>query len=206
MEEIDIKDLLLCFWKRKIKILLILIIFAIIGVCYSYFTIKPAYNSTTTILVTQSSEVKEENEVTVNSKLVPTYAELIKTDRVLETVVKNINNADITIGNIKSNISAQIIKDTELVKITVKNANPEYAAIIANETAKVSCEEIVEIYDMTNTYILDTAVPSTVPYNINHTKDIIIFVCIGVIVAIGYVLIANIIEYSINKQNNDKGK
>ena len=205
MEEIDIKDLLLIFWKRKIKILIIVVFWVIIGVYYSYFMTKPYYKATSTVLITQSSEVKEENEVTLNLKLVPTYAELIKTDRVLETVVKNINNADITISNIKGNISAQTIKDTEMVKISVKSSNSEYAAIIANETAKVSCEKIAEIYDMTNTYILDTAVPSTAPYNINHTKDIIVFIFVGIIVAIVYVLIANIIDYSSNKKNNNRG-
>lgn len=206
MEEIDIKDLIFSFWKRKIKILVILVIFAIIGTSYSYFIIKPMYNSTSTVLVTQSIEVKEDDEVKANSKLIPTYAELIKTDKVIETVVKNINNPEITSGNIKSSISVQIIKDTEVVKITVKNSNSEYAAIIANEVAKISCEKLKELYSMTNTYILDTAIPSTVPYNINHTKDIVIFVFIGVIVAIGYVLIANIIEYSTNKTKNNRGK
>lgn len=206
MEEIDIKDLIFSFWKRKIKILVILVIFAIIGTSYSYFIIKPMYNSTSTVLVTQSIEVKEDDEVKANSKLIPTYAELIKTDKVIETVVKNINNPEITSGNIKSSISVQIIKDTEVVKITVKNSNSEYAAIIANEVAKISCEKLKELYSMTNTYILDTATPSTVPYNINHTKDIVIFVFIGVIVAIGYVLIANIIEYSTNKTKNNRGK
>ena len=194
MEEIELKDLLLSFWKKKFKILIILLIFAILGGCYSYFVVKPEYKSTTTILVTQSDKILEVGDVaTSNSKLVPTYVELIKTDKVLETVVNNINNPDITVSNIKNSISSKLISSTELVEIAVTNSNAEYASKIANEVAKVSCQEIAEIYDMTDTYILDNAKPSTQPHNINHKKDIIIFTFIGVIVAIAYVLIDNII-------------
>ena len=37
MEELDLKELFLIFWNRKLEILLITIIALIVGVLYSYF-------------------------------------------------------------------------------------------------------------------------------------------------------------------------
>lgn len=201
MEELDLRELIMMFWKRKVQIIVILLISAIIGIGYSYFIVKPNYESTTRVLLTQNVEVTEErSEVVLDSQLAPTYANLITTNSILETVVNNIDNPDITINNIKNNVSSENVENTEIVVITVKNANPDYAATIANEIAKVSCEKMVEIYDMSNTYILDKAMPSETPYNINHIRDIIIFIFIGVIVVCAYVLIANILGNTNNKK------
>ena len=50
MEELDLKDLFNMFWVRKLQIILIVAIFVVIGVIYSYAILKPEYRSTTSIL------------------------------------------------------------------------------------------------------------------------------------------------------------
>lgn len=205
MEELDLKDLFTVFWKRKLQILLIILIFVVIGITYSYFGVEPIYKASTTLLLTPRAENTEDGgisteDITLNTKLVSTYEEIIKTDNVLSEVVKNINNSNITIGDIKGNITVEVVEDTGVLKITVTNNNPNNAATIANETAKVFCEKVVEIYDMSNTLVMDRAEPTNVPDNINHPKDIIIFTFIGVVVAVMFVLI------EVFKPNNKKGE
>lgn len=205
MEELDLKDLFTVFWKRKLQILLIILIFVVIGIAYSYFGVEPIYKASTTLLLTPRAENTEDGgisteDITLNTKLVSTYEEIIKTDNVLFEVVKNINNSNITIGGIKGNVTVDVVKDTGVLKITVTNNNPNNAAAIANETAKVFCEKVVEIYDMSNTLVMDRAEPTNVPDNINHPKDIIIFTFIGVVVAVMFVLI------EVFKPNNKKGE
>ena len=110
MEELDLKELFTIFWERKAQIILIILVFAIIGVAYSYFLVEPDYKATTKLVLTQSSENSKDGsitqaDVTLNSKLVSTYGEIIKTDNVLKTVVSNINNPEITIEDIKENVN-----------------------------------------------------------------------------------------------------
>ena len=207
MEELDLKELFTIFWERKTQAILIILVFAIIGRTYSYFMVEPDYKATTKLVLTQSSvDSKDDSitqaDVTLNSKLVSTYGEIIKTDNVLKTVVNNINNPDITIKDIKENVTVKSVKETELLEITVKNANPNYAAQIANEIAKVFCERVVEIYSISNTYVLDRAEPDATPYNINHIKDIAVFAFIGVIVAVVYILIANMLDNTIKTEQD----
>ena len=207
MEELDLKELFTIFWERKTQAILIILVFAIIGMTYSYFMVEPDYKATTKLVLTQSSvDSKDDSitqaDVTLNSKLVSTYGEIIKTDNVLKTVVNNINNPDITIKDIKENVTVKSVKETELLEITVKNANPNYAAQIANEIAKVFCERVVEIYSISNTYVLDRAEPDATPYNINHIKDIAVFAFIGVIVAVVYILIDNMLDNTIKTEQD----
>lgn len=207
MEELDLKELFTIFWERKAQIILIILVFAIIGVAYSYFLVEPDYKATTKLVLTQNSENSKDGsitqaDVTLNSKLVSTYGEIIKTDNILKTVVSNINNPEITIEDIKENVTVKSVKDTELLEITVKNSNPNYAAQIANEIAKVFCERVVDIYSISNTYVLDRAEPSAIPYNINHIKDVMIFAFIGVIISVIYVLISNMLDNTVKTEQD----
>ncbi len=207
MEELDLKELLTIFWEKKLQILLIVLIFAVIGIVYSYFVVKPEYQSTTSLILAQSSAGATEGsitqaDVTLNSKLVSRYEDMVTRDVILEEVVKNLNNPSITINSIKNKISVESAEESDLIDIKVRNADPNYAADIANEIAKVFCEKIIEIYNISNTYIFERAKPSVEPYNINHIKDIVIFVFIGFVVAVIYVLILNMLDNTIKTEQD----
>ena len=210
MEELDLKELFLVFWNKKLEIILITILLMIVGVVYSYFFITPLYKSSTSLVLAQSSATVEQSgqeaitqsDITMNSKLVSTYSELIKSKAVLRQVVQNLNMDGITESVIKNNVSVQAVKDTELIQITVKNEDPNTAALIANEIAKVFSDKIVEIYNISNIYILDKAEPEETPANINHAKDIVIFAFIGVVLAVAYVLILNMLDTTIKTEED----
>ena len=81
----------------------------------------------------------------------------------LSKVISNLGMSEKDMDSIKKNVSVKAVSDTELIEITVKNADPEKAALIANEIAKVFSEKVVEIYNISNIYVLDRAEASNVP-------------------------------------------
>lgn len=210
MEELDLKELFLVFWNKKLEIILITILLMIVGVVYSYFFITPLYKSSTSLVLAQSSATVEQSgqtaitqsDININAKLVSTYSELIKSKAVLRQVVQNLNMDEITENIIKNNVSVEAVKNTELIQITVKNTDPNTAALIANEIAKVFSDKIVEIYNISNIYILDRAEPDENPANINHAKDILKFAFIGVVLAVAYVLILNMLDTTIKTEED----
>lgn len=190
MEELDLKEIFNIFWRRKISIIVILVIAIAIGVVYSYLGVKPQYTSYTTALLKQENKYLETGERVNETNLasfVPTYMELVKSKTVIKEVTDELN---LNVGN----IGVSQIEDTEMVKISVTHCNPEYAAKIANKLVEVTNKKIKELYKIDNIYVIDEAEVSTTPSNINHTKDIVIFVFIGILVACGYVLLMNIIK------------
>ena len=214
MEELDLKELFEIFWNKKVQILLIILIFIVIGIIYTVGFTTPMYSSSTSLVLVgtsnstdttgtsgQTSEITT-TDITINSKLVATYSVLVKTKNILGQAISNLG-IDVDEDELKKNIEVTAKEDTELIEITVENENPVYAAKIANETAKVFKEKIAgEIYKINNVYIVDEAEVESTPSNINHTKDVAIFGIVGLIIAVMYVLIANMLDTTVKTQED----
>lgn len=209
MEELDLKELFLMFWNKKLEIILITLMFVAVGIGYSYFFVKPEYTSTTSLVLAQSSSSGQTGDgaisatdLTMNSKLVSTYSELIKRKAILGQVCENLNIPKSNIQELRGKIKVNSAKNTEIIEISVTNKDPNIAAAIANEIAKVFGEKIVEIYNISNVYLLDRAEANAVPSNINHMKDVVIFAFIGLVIAAVYVLIANMLDNTIKTEQD----
>ena len=206
MEELDLKELFEIFWSKKVQIILIILIFAVIGIIYTMGFVTPVYTSSTTLVLATSNGENQSTtnttnsitttDITLNSKLVSTYSVLVRSKDVLGQVISNLG-IDISWESLKNNVTVSAVEDTEVIEISVTNGNPQYATDIANEIAKVFSDKVAEIYNINNVHIVDEAETPTGPSNINHTKDVIIFAFIGVVVAVIYVLIANMLDTTI---------
>ena len=201
MEELDLKELFQIFWNKKLQIILIVAIFMVIGVIYSIGFVTPMYESYTTLLLVKGEESEKSDSITttdltLNSKLVPTYRELIRSKDVLRQVISSLN-IDITEEEIKDHITVTSVEDTELIEISVENKDPANAAKIANEIAKVFTEKVAELYKINNVHVIDEAEIENTPSNINHAKNIVIFAFIGLVISVGYVLIASMLDTTI---------
>lgn len=219
MEELDLKELINIFWIKRFYIILIVIMFIIIGIVYSCVIITPEYKSSTTLVLakaepnevntstnTVATESITQTEVTLNQKLVSTYSELVKSKNVLRQVINNLKLKDLEEDELRKNVTVSSVKDTELIEITVTNKNAEYAHQIANEVAKVFTKKVSEIYNINNVHVVDEAEVSDVPYNINHVKDIIIFMFIGIVIASMYVLISNMLDTTVKASEDIEKK
>ena len=204
MEEINLESLIESIWSRKIWIIIIVCISLIIGWYYSYFMITPEYQSFTTLLLAQNTTNSDgtsgqitQTDITLNQKLISTYSALIKTKDVLEQVIQNLG-IDITQEELKNNISVSAVSGTELIKITVQDENPENAAKIADEIANVFKERIAkDIYNINNIHIVEKAEVSNTPSNINHKKDLIFALGVGLVIVAIYIFIATLLDNTI---------
>ena len=193
MEEINLKELL-SYFISKIWIVFItfglLIMFSVVN---TKFIKVPLYNSSTTIVLTINNESElntsiTQNDITINQKLVATYRQIIKSRRVLDKVIENLE-LDMEASTLSKKVSVTNETDTELLKITVSDEDPELAAMIADEIAKVFSEDIVDIYNIKNVSIIDKALVSEIPYNIKLVKDAIIFGMLGIVLGLGIIFI-----------------
>lgn len=202
MEELDLKQLIGIFWSRKLEIILIIAILIIVGVIYTVAFTTPMYSAATTLLLASSNGNQQDGEaitttdLTLNSKLVSTYSELVKSKNVLREVIDNLQ-IDINEEELRNNVKVTSVEDTELIKISVTTKEAEVAPKIANEIAKVFIEKVKGFYNIENVQVVDQAEVNNTPSNINHKKDVVIFAFIGVVLAVIYVLIANMLDTTI---------
>lgn len=215
MEELDLRELFNMFWSKKIEIVIITLIFVIIGGVYSFMFTTPKYKSSTTLVLATlndttigktttaaSGDAITQTELTLNSNLVSTYSELVKSKSVLREVISNLNLNDINEDQLKKNVSVTAVKDTELIEISVSSTNSTYPSKIANEIAKVFTAKVAEIYNINNVHVVDKAEVSKTPYNINHIKDLIIFAFIGVVIAAAKILLMNMLDNTVKTEQD----
>lgn len=214
MEELDFKELFSIFWSKKVQIILIILIFAVLGAIYTMTLVKPKYTSSTTLVLVQAESNKGNTittesitttDITLNSKLVSTYSELIKSKNVLRQVMSNLN-LDLNEEEIKKNIKVKSVSDTALIEISVTDENPEYAEKLTNEIANVFVQKVSEIYNINNVYIVDKAEFPTEPSNINHLRDIIIFAFVGIFFAFVSVFIINLLDTTVRNSEDIEKK
>lgn len=204
-EYIDMKKILNIILSKKIFIALIILLSLVVGYFYSYYYKKPQYNSSVTVLLT-GDEAQGEKQVTqtdlnLNSGLISTYGSIAKSANVLSKVIENLG-LDISVQNLQKNLTVAEIKNTQFLKITVENQNPETAMKIANEISKVFVEQIKTIYNIQNINIIDTAEISNTPCNINHIKDMAIALMAGIFASGVLILIIYILDDTIKSEKD----
>ena len=210
MEELDLKEIFKIIWKKKIYILLLIAVFAELGILYTSYLVTPMYKSSTTLVLAQSaSDTNSKNtvntitttDITLNSKLIATYSELIKSKSVVRQVISNLG-IDVNEEKVGKNISVKAKENTEVIEITVSNENKTYATRIANELASVFAKKVAEIYNINNVNIVDRAEDDDEPYNIHKTKNTIVFAFIGIAISGLYVIAIYMLDNTV--KNTDK--
>ena len=209
-EEIDLKSIFNMFWDRKIGIIVIILLCIVAGYVYTTFFVTPVYEATSTAILTSNNESSSDEggttgvtqtEVTLNNSLLSTYREIATSDSVVSKVISNLV-LNISDDALKSQITVTSATSSQVIQITVENENAELAAKIANEIRQVFTDRVAELYDMQNIKSLDDAKVPTSPSNINHTKDIVMFAAIGVVLAVIYVVIANLLDNTVKSSSD----
>lgn len=204
--EIDLKSIFSILWDRKIGIIVIILACIVIGFIYTTFFVNPVYEATSTAILTSNSGEEgqtsvTQSEVTLNNSLLSTYQGIATSDSVVSKVISNLG-LKISAETLKSKINVTSTINTQIIQITVENANAELAVRIANEIRQVFTDRVAELYDMQNIKPLDDAKIPTSPSNINHMRDLIIFAGIGIVLAVAYVFIANLLDNTVKSSRD----
>ena len=193
MEEINLKDLFSYCISKLFIVVIALSVSVLVSVIYSEFVKVPKYHSYATVVLATTNDNDDkngitQNDITINQKLIATYREIIKSRRVLGQVIDNLD-LSMSSDELSREVSVTNQTDTDVIKITVSQPKREDAANIANEIAKVFSNEIVEIYNIKNVSIIDPAIESNNPYNINTVKDAIIAAALGMVLGCGVIFV-----------------
>lgn len=202
MEELDIMELLYALKNKIAYIIVTVLIFAVLGFVYSKFLITPMYKSSTSFVLSKSTESTTQtgtsttttsegitqSDVALNSKLVSTYSEIIKSKTIAKEVMASLG-LNMTISEFTSRVTVSSKSDTELIEITVSNEDPYVSAAIANSLAEVFRDKVYEIYKIDNLSVIDEAEPTATPYNIGTVKNILLFAIVGLVLSCGIIFV-----------------
>ncbi|MFZ7339952.1 YveK family protein [Streptococcus suis] len=192
--EIDVLSLLKTIWRKKIFILVTAVLGAGLAFVYSSFLVTPQYDSTTRIyVVSQNVEAGAgltNQELQAGTYLVKDYKEIILSQDVLTQVATELNLNE----NLKEKVSVSIPVDTRIVSISVRDADPNEAARIANSLRTFAAQKIVEVTKVGDVTTLEEAVPAEEPTTPNTKRNIILGLLAGGILATGLVLVMEVLD------------
>ena len=189
MEEINILEVLEYFKSKLIWIVASVIVIMVFGNIYTIATRMPMYKSNTTILlVSEQSGTISQNDLSLNTNLVSTYSEIIKSRRILSQVIANLN-LDTTVNELSNAIAISTKQNTQIITVTVVDADATRAKNIANELSKVFADEVKDIYKLDNVTIIDSALKANKPYNLTYAKDNLIYMVIGLVLSCGVIFV-----------------
>ena len=210
MEEINLKELLDYYKSKIIYISVIVLIILTVGLIYKVFIEHPKYESKTTLILAGFNLNNEEqsidnNELTINQKLVTTYQEIIKSEKVLSQVIKELR-LDYEISILASHVSVSSVTDTEVIRITVSDEDPKKAYKIVSKIAEVFSDEVKDIYNVSNVSVLDAARVPKVKSNMGILKSSVLFIAIGIVIAFGAITVIYYFDTSIKTVDQIENK
>ena len=149
MEEIDLKEFLKYLRKYIWMMVVAVVVFLGAALTYDLGFKTPLFTSMTTVVLNKGDSgrntVQEDlTTLNYNQKLVATYSELVKSNLVLEKVASKYGYENT--ASLKDKVKVGNIDETEILTISVTDADKEKAANVANEIATVFAEVIEEKY------------------------------------------------------------
>jgi capsular polysaccharide biosynthesis protein len=194
----DIREVLFLLRKHLKFLIIISVACGLVGYGVSRWVIISQYESDATLIVnvaqsSQSTDVTND-QITEAQQLVNTYAIILKSDTVLNQVIRNLNlNTDAK--KLAKSITINGVNQTEVIDMTVRNPDPQTAADIANEIVQVAPTSISDTINAGSVKIISSAKKSDKPANPNKTLNVAISLLAGLIISI-------VISLVIEKMNN----
>lgn len=206
MEDFNILEFFHYYWNKILFVILFMCIGFLGSYIYTFNTQIPIYKSDTSLVLTKNeNNAITQNDITLNKNLIATYREIIKSRRILERVINNLN-LEITYDDLSENVQVENNNTTEMLIISVYNENNRLAKTIADEIASVFKEEIVEIYSIENVSIVDKALISDKPYNVHVLKQFLIGIGLGFFLSSAIITIFYLLDDTVKTEEDIEKK
>ncbi|MGM9936353.1 MAG: YveK family protein [Candidatus Ornithomonoglobus sp.] len=191
---VDIINMMLTFWWF-IAILAVLVG----GATYTYFKITsiPEYQSTSRILITteaqQTSTDVSTGAFTGAQNLLPTYIDVLSSKSFLDTVSDDLDNK-YSVDDLNGMISMEAVTDTNIIKLTVKNADAHVAYLVCSSIVNNAPSEIARVFGGGSTKLTEYPVEATDAQPLHTARNAIIGFIAGAAVAMVIVFLVNMFD------------
>ena len=199
--EIDLQKLLMAYLRKWWLILLCGLVVAGGALLYTVKFITPLYQASVSVYVNNGSNNQPVDYVTssnldASQKLVNTYINIAKSDRVLDLVVEKLNG-DYTVKELREMFSAAQVDKTEIFRIYITSPSPEEAARVANVMAEVAPGEISNLIEGSSARIIDYAKVPEQRHSPSYKKNTMMGGLIGCVLAVAYLTMLFLLDVRI---------
>jgi len=157
-EEIDLREILNVFKKRRKIIALITVISLFTSAVLSLFVLSPVYETKSKLLVTMATDDTRrtvaaeddlESVISTVSRLpqltINSYVEQLKSEALMQRVIEEMDIEDtLKPRQLASMVNVQAVPDSNIIEVKIQNTNPQFAVDALNRLNKEYLELLSE--------------------------------------------------------------
>lgn len=183
----DLISLLKIIWKRKLMVLAIAVLAGLASYLINSYLIPATYRSSFTAYVNNRTDAASSNtealtsgDTTAAQSLTYTYAEILRSDPILERAAANIG-MDFQHMDLHSIVTTSIGENTQLVYVYVTMESPEQACAYARAIARIAPVYLEDIVEGTSMKIVSSPKVPTRQYEPKIRRNAVVAVVAGML-------------------------
>ncbi|MFA9559323.1 YveK family protein [Evansella sp. AB-rgal1] len=206
-ETISLQEIFETLKKRIVMIISITLLAVCASAAVSYFYLTPKYETSAQVLIsraaTGSSILSAANPFDSDQRYISTYNVILKSPYILDQVSERMNGT-VTRGQLNNQVSVSQEGNSQVVTIRVNSSNPAEAVEIANVTAEVFRQGVMDLLRIDNIHILAPAelYNSSSPVSPNPTLNMAIAFVVGLMAAVGIAFLLEFLDNTIRTEED----
>ena len=203
-ETIDLLEVLNAVRQHLLAVILATVILAAAGFGISKFLITPQYEASALMIVNTRQDITSNvtsDQINSATKLVSTYSIIIKSDTVLQQVIDNLG-LSLTYQQLASRVTVSAVDDTQVMKVTVKSDNPEWARQVCEQITVVSPDVILESVEAGSVKVISSAAVNPTPVSPNVGRNTMLGGVLGLVISVGIILLAVLLDNKIHTEDD----
>lgn len=184
MEEIDLKQVIKTAYKNRKILLGIIVVTILLGVIYSFVIVRPEYQSNSKMLIIGNNDAS--------------IKEFVKSEKMIQKVTEELNNSKVNTSTMRTSTEVSFDTSSRLVSVSALTRDKSLSNEIVHKYIDVLKKELEDVYGIKNCTVIQEATEASSSSNINHQKDLMVVIVLGVAIAGVYVIIVYFINNKMN--------
>ncbi len=207
IKDIKLAELFSALLRKLWLVVLCAVVLGALSYVYTSNFVDPMYRSRITIYVNNKNTENKNNtgitatDLTTSQRLVNTYIQILKSNRVLDPVAEVIGGG-YEASHIRDLMTASALSETEVFEVWISHPDPEMAAKIANAIADVAPKQIEDILEGSSTKVIDRAKVAQDPYSPNVSRNTTLAMAGGAIVAACFVILQTLLDVRVKGEED----
>lgn len=204
--EIDLVRMFGALCRRAWVIILVVVLFGTATFGYTKLTVTPLYKARTLLYVNNSVSLGDakvsisQGDLSVAKSLVDTYIVILNSRTTLDEVIEQ-SGVGYSYEQMTHMISCAAVNETEIFYVEVTSPDPKEAELIANTIGQVLPGRIASVVEGSSVRIVDYAVEPTHPASPNLTKNVMMGILLGMLLACGVIVILELRDDKIHNSD-----
>lgn len=196
-DEISLLELFNTIKPYMLHIFLITLISGLLGFLYTKLLVDPVYQADATLIVNnrrdETSNAITNDEINSAKNLASVYNIIIKSDAVMLPVVEN-TRSELKPQELAKKVSVSSVDNTQVIRISVKDTDPNIARDYANEIINVSPAIIVDMVEAGSVKVVSLPQVPTSPVSPSVSRNAVIAAALGFIASAGFILVKQLMD------------